>query len=754
MSKLVAKRVRRPHFDQLEKRDVPATWGIAWPEAGHLTLSFMPDGSQIGNQSSQLFRTLDNQLGANQWEGTILNALDTWADTSNINIGVVADNGQPLGTPGAPQGDPRFGDIRVGAAPLPSGVMAITAPYDPGTGTISGDVILNSNGNFNPQSGYDLFTVMLHESGHIFGFADSSDKSSFMYNVYSGKQTSLSSSAVTALQNLYGGPRNILALTSGTASSDSARPLDLSTQIQSGASPINVTGDLSSATPANYVQFQVPSYSQAPLGLDVQIQTGGISQLLPQMTVTNSAGTVVAQATSTSSSDGTITLHLDPSGQGGLYKIKINSSATDFQATGSYDLSVRATSFSDSVGVTSNKATALKSTASTSAASLSTVAGITATRQEDLYSFVTPSIMSGSLFVQLQVNGIGLASSQFEVWNKWGVKLATTTVANSQSPVAGATLNSLAPNTTYYVKVNTGTINAYQVGCYQLTVKFNQTSPCTPTMAVIQSPIIGSDVTKLAKQNTSLKDAAPLATPTGFVAGTYYTAIAGLSSSAASQYYSLKAPVATSTSYMTLAIQAINGSSLAPWVSILDASGTVLPHQVLLNSNGVDVLQVAYTGSPTLMIRVASSMANGGGTTGNYYLNATFATVGSALTTVASGSLGTQSPGMPTIVTPATPTLFLFTLTGDDANAGTDAILRVTVTDSAGKVVATLTSVATEASSMALMMTDSSYAIYVDACSPSGASVSGLRYALAGMELTDPIRTYPASGSGTSGTRS
>jgi hypothetical protein len=41
-----------------------------------------------------------------------------------MNIGVVADNGAPLGTAGAVQGDGGFGDLRTAAVPLPADTLA------------------------------------------------------------------------------------------------------------------------------------------------------------------------------------------------------------------------------------------------------------------------------------------------------------------------------------------------------------------------------------------------------------------------------------------------------------------------------------------------------------------------------------------------------------------------------------------------------------------------------------------------------
>src|SRR4051812_19117703 len=95
-------------LESLEDRMVPATFGIPWPNPGHLTLSFVPDGTQVGNQQSQLFKLLDAVAPTPTWQNTILQAFQTWAARTNINLSLAADNGSPLGTVGPLQGDSRF----------------------------------------------------------------------------------------------------------------------------------------------------------------------------------------------------------------------------------------------------------------------------------------------------------------------------------------------------------------------------------------------------------------------------------------------------------------------------------------------------------------------------------------------------------------------------------------------------------------------------------------------------------------------
>src|SRR5262245_32025517 len=92
-------------LEPLEDRLAPAFIGGVWADPQHLTISFVPDGTATGSGASNLFATLGPQTGA--WQQTILHAFQIWAVTSKLDVGVVDDGGQPLGAPGAVQGDPR-----------------------------------------------------------------------------------------------------------------------------------------------------------------------------------------------------------------------------------------------------------------------------------------------------------------------------------------------------------------------------------------------------------------------------------------------------------------------------------------------------------------------------------------------------------------------------------------------------------------------------------------------------------------------
>ena len=168
--------------ERLEDRLTPS-WGVVWPNASHLTLSFVPDGTNVAGKSSNLFQTMNAIAPTSVWEAAVLRAVQSWAKNANINVGVVPDNGSPLGVAGSPQGDSRFGDIRIAAVQGTADVEATASPFDWSGSTWGGDVVLNSQSSFGVGSGgaFDLYTVVAHEVGHVFGFQDNTDPTSLEY---------------------------------------------------------------------------------------------------------------------------------------------------------------------------------------------------------------------------------------------------------------------------------------------------------------------------------------------------------------------------------------------------------------------------------------------------------------------------------------------------------------------------------------------------------------------------------------------
>ena len=67
-----------------------------------MTISFMPDGTDLGGVQSNLFSAFNGkpQL-AGQWQKQILRAAHVWATQTNLNSVVLPHNGAPT-APGGP----------------------------------------------------------------------------------------------------------------------------------------------------------------------------------------------------------------------------------------------------------------------------------------------------------------------------------------------------------------------------------------------------------------------------------------------------------------------------------------------------------------------------------------------------------------------------------------------------------------------------------------------------------------------------
>jgi hypothetical protein len=509
-------------LEQLDDRCVPAVFDVPWYDPRHLTLSFAPDGTGTSNGASNLFQSFDAQLPQAVWEGEILQAVQAWSSVANINVGVVTDGSEAFGTPGAIQGDSRFGDIRIGGAPMALSTLAMTTPSDPFlSGTLAGDILFNTAVNLTDPN-YNLYSVALHEVGHALGLPDTSDPASVMFETLQARPGQLAPEDVAAIQALYGPPvADPNAVAAGTSPLLPATNLVPATPgVATGQVPLVAYGDLTTVGTADAFSFQTP---QGPLGpMNLRVRTAGISLLEATVNLYDSTGTLVASGTMSDPTGGEVVLSVPTPAAGSMYYVQISGAAGPF-ATGRYALAVSygpaaAASSDDSTtgssdqapGVSTTRlesvlqgpydtwsatdvanllvgirpasptpanttpATALPLTTASTIGGLPTYQAVGTLHGEGAtvyYEVVTPNA-TGTTVLSAAVSGLGAhgGTPRIQLFDSLNQRVHVD-VLSSANGTYTIQATGLAANQTYYLRVSGGDDGA---GGYGLTVSFNQ----------------------------------------------------------------------------------------------------------------------------------------------------------------------------------------------------------------------------------------------------------------------------------------
>jgi hypothetical protein len=336
------RRAVRLELEALESRTVPYTaTGNAWPSSQLVTISFIPDGTDLGGPTSNLVSTLNSRFGsATTWENVILKAAQTWAANTNLNFSVVSDNGTVSGGGLYQQGDPGMGDIRIGGYNFNnSGLLAFgDMPPPVNNFSVAGDITLNTGQPFNINGlDYDLYTVALHEFGHALGLGHSTDFNAVMYPYYSSPVTGLGTDDVAGIQSVYSGGAG--------RSSDAYDPngtmataADITAQIDPNALTAVLTGlGITATSEIDYYKFTAPSNSNS--SMTVKVQSSGLSLLAPSLRIYDSSNHLLSSVTGSGDFGSTLskTVSITP---GKTYYVRVAGANSTVFGTGAYALTL------------------------------------------------------------------------------------------------------------------------------------------------------------------------------------------------------------------------------------------------------------------------------------------------------------------------------------------------------------------------------------------------------------------------------
>jgi hypothetical protein len=373
-------------IEGLESRVVPyAASGNAWPAPNLVTISFVPDGTVLGSNSngyiySNLFASFSKFGSPSVWENQILKAAQTWAQQTNLNFAVVADNGADVGSGNYQQGDPNMGDIRIGGYNFGTNVLAQAyMPPPVNNFSMAGDIQFNTGKTFNVGSTYDLFTVATHEIGHALGLYHSAYQSSaVMYPSYNGIKYSLTTDDINGIRSIYSGGQartpdsfnggsgtqsllggvlntatdvvngvtgllglSLLGSSSGSSGNGSfSSATSLNSYLDSNALSGALTGlNISTAGQAEYFSVNAPQTTSGTF--TVTAQSSGLSLLNPTLTVyAADQATVLGTATGSGEFGSTLTLTLSNVAPGQQFYIKVAGADSSAFGTGTYGLAL------------------------------------------------------------------------------------------------------------------------------------------------------------------------------------------------------------------------------------------------------------------------------------------------------------------------------------------------------------------------------------------------------------------------------
>jgi hypothetical protein len=348
----------RPGVESLESRLVPyALSGNAWPHPQLITLSFVPDGTVVGSNGSSylksnLFATLNAKFGsASVWENQILKAAETWAQQTNINFAVVSDDGSSIGSGSYQQGDPAKGDIRISGynfGVLNGNLAQAEMPPSVNNYSIAGDIQLNTGVALNIGSTYDLYTVTLHELGHVLGLEHSTASGSptpIMNAAYTGVHTGLAADDVAGIRAVYsnGAPRSPDRYDAAAANDSFATATSLTSQVSPTSLTALVTGlDVTTTSDADYYAVSAPAGTSGTFQL--QVQSSGLSLLAPKVTVyAADQVTVLGSATATGTQGATLTVTVNGVTAGQLLYVKVTGNTSVLTGPGTQTSNLFAT---------------------------------------------------------------------------------------------------------------------------------------------------------------------------------------------------------------------------------------------------------------------------------------------------------------------------------------------------------------------------------------------------------------------------
>lgn len=377
---------------------------------------------------------------------------------------------------------------------------------------------------------------------------------------------------------------------------------------------------------------------------------------------------------------------------------------------------------------------------------------ITATTDVDFYKFRIPSDGNDdqndrSVTIRLQTAGASLLAPRLTVTDATGRVLANRVSTSITGDVLQVTVSNLSEGGTHFVKVQAAQQDAFGVGRYGVSVRFNNTSSVSDPVIdkLLSGPFTGLDATAIDRffrnggdilvseeEVTNTPASAVSLTGIAGYSGMRFESVGSITKKEDVDVYRVVAPAAGGV--LTATVWTPDRTGFQPQIKLLDANGNAVAARVFANGDGTSTVQLDNAvGGATYFLKVTLA-PTAPQDKGNYLVSASFGTVASQLTTLARGALTESDRTDTNRVYVGEAQLFHFVLTAGPGNEGTS--VRMTITGPNGFNYQVEAAAGQSASKSSVLLVPGDYTVRVEVLNPSGAPIT---YTIQGGVQSNPI---------------